>query len=168
MTTTSQLTTFADLAVELNNLKAQFNSHIAFSAGGSPHLTADSTNGLTSANAVATDLDSMITLANALRTKYTAHLSQATVHTVDDTFNTIGGSAVSYPSGMFALANEIKADYNLHRASTTYHESADGTNTISASTYGTAAQLIALAVELRTDIDAHLAYAPVSRAQRGV
>jgi len=163
---TPTISTFADVAEGLNNLKAQFNAHIAFSSGGSPHANPDGTNAVSTANASSTDLDSLRALANALRTAITAHYSQATVHTIDDTFNPISGSAVSYPSGMFTLANEIKADYNLHRASTTYHESADGTNTISSSDATTVASLITLAAELQTDITAHLRRAPVTRAVR--
>lgn len=162
------LSSFADLAVELNNLKAQYNAHIAFSAGGSPHLAADSANGVSTANAVSTDLDTIITLANALRTKYNLHRVESGVHAADDTTNVVSGSAVSYPAGLFSLANEIKGDYNTHRASTTYHDVADSTNSISASDATTIASLITLVAELCTDLTAHFRSAPTSAALRAL
>lgn len=160
------LTTAADVAVELNNIKAQYELHRVFTAGG-VHGSADSTNTVTAANAVATDWDSMITLANQLRTKLNAHDADGTAHSVADTFNTVTGSAVSYPSGLFTLAPAIKTAYEAHRASTTYHATADSTNTLGFSTpVTTIAGLIAAAAEIRTDLNAHLRFARTSQAVR--
>ena len=164
------ITTWADAAEALNNMKAQLNAHVPFSSGASPHANPGTTL-VTAANAVSTDIDSCITLANDIKAKYNSHRTEATVHSTNDTTNVLSASNAALSTDLTdsgGLPNTIRTSYEAHRASTTYHESADSTNTISASTYGTAAQLIALAVELRTDIDAHLAYAPVSRAQRGV
>jgi hypothetical protein len=161
------LTDFAGVADALNLLKGTYNDHIAFSAGGSPHLTADSTNGVSAANADSSNLDTLLTLANQLRTKLLAHFTQSGVHSVDDTFNNATvTAAATYPANLFALANEIKASYGAHRQSTTYHEVADGTNTISASDATTVATLIALVAELATDVAAHFRFAPVTRAVR--
>lgn len=160
------LTTFEDVTEALNNLKAQYEGHRAFSSGGSPHPSADSTNTISSPNAVSTNLDSLVMLANELRTDLIAHMADATAHSAADTFNPISGSAVGYPSGLFTLANELRTSYEAHRASTTYHESADSTNTISASAASTVAGLITLVAELYTDVAAHLRNAPVSQAHR--
>lgn len=160
------LTTAADVAVELNNIKAQYELHRVFTAGG-VHGSADSTNTVTAANAVATDWDSMITLANQLRTKLNAHDADATAHSVADTFNTVTGSAVSYPAGLFTLVAAVKTSYEAHRNSTTWHATGDSTNTLSFSTpVTTIAGLIAAAAEIRTDLNAHFRNARVSQAVR--
>lgn len=160
------LSDFAALADGLNLLKATFNAHITSAAGGSPHPNADNSNAVTAPNADAASLDSLVVLANQLRTKFLAHLTQSTVHAVDDTFNTVGTSAAAYPAGLFTLANELRSGYEAHRASTSFHESADSTNTISAPNATTVATLIALVAELCGDVDAHLRAAPVSSAVR--
>jgi len=160
------LTDYAGVADALNLLKNTYNDHIAFSSGGSPHLNPDGSNAVSAANALSTDIDSCITLANQIKAKLTAHYSQATVHSASDTFNTIATADVAYPAGLYTLANALKAAYNLHRASTTYHESADSTNAISSSDASTVTSLITLAAELQTDLSAHLRRAPVTRAVR--
>lgn len=161
------LTDFQAVADALNLIKAWYNAHIAFSSGGSPHVNPDGTNAVTAANADASLLDTLVTLANQIRTKFLAHLTQATVHTVDDTFNNATvGAAVTYPAGLFTLGNELKAAYEAHRASTTYHHVADGTNTISAANATTIATFIALIAELCTDVAAHFRFGPVSQAVR--
>lgn len=162
------ITSWADAAEALNNIKGQYNLHIA---DATLHDAADATNAVTAANASSTSIDSCITLANQIKTKYNAHLTQAGVHFTNDATNSMSTAAAALSTALTdagALPNAIRASYETHRASTTYHESADGTNTITATTYGTEAQLVALAAELRTDIDAHIVFAPVSRAQRGV
>lgn len=156
------ITSLAEAATELNLLKAVYNAHRTSAS----HLVPDATNVVTSPNCSSTDVDSMVALANELRTDFGAHLGQAGVHAVNDSVNTIAGAAVSLPAGLFDLANELRTDYEAHRASTTYHESADATNTISAAAATTVATLIALAAELRTDIDSHMDNAPISAALR--
>lgn len=162
------ITTWTELASELNNLKAQYNGHIAFSSGGSPHSNPDGTNAVTAPNASATDPDSCLTLANQIKSKYNSHRTQATVHVANDTTNIISGSDAAYPATLFTLAIELKGDYNTHRASTTYHQTADSTNTISSSDPTTVASLITIAAEFFTDLDAHFRYAPTTQAFRSV
>lgn len=162
------ITAWDDAAEAVNNIKAQYNAHCADAA---VHDSADATNVIATANAVSTNIDSVIALANDIKAKYNAHRTQATVHFTNDATNVVSAANAALPAALTdagALPNTIRASYEAHRASTTYHESADSTNTITANTYGTAAQLVALAVELRTDIDAHIGFAPVSRAMRGV
>jgi hypothetical protein len=160
------ITTYDDATEALNNLKAQYNAHIVFSSGGSPHSNPDGTNGVTAPNAVVTDLDSLVMLANQLKSKYNAHRTQATVHIANDAVNVVTGADVAFPGDLFTLANAIKSSYEAHRASTTYHESADSTNTISAANATTVTTLIALVAELYTDVTAHFRFAPVTRAVR--
>lgn len=164
--TTATLTTFNDVAERLNLLKALINDHMA---NLTYHGSATST--ISAANAVSTDIDSMITLANAIRTAWGTHISSGAAHggaDGDDTANTISLGAVTYPAGLFTLAIELKADMNAHLGSTTYHQVADSTNTISASDPTTVASLITIAAEFFTDIDAHFRLAPVTQAFRSV
>lgn len=168
---TPAISSFDDAAVELNNIKAQYNLHIAFSSGGSPHPNPDGTNAVTAPNANASNVDTLVTLANQIKSKFNSHRTQGTVHSSNDTTNIVAGADVALSTALTdgaALPNAIRSSYEAHRASTTYHDSADGTNTITANTYGTVAQLIALALEMYTDIPLHMQFAPISRAMRGV
>lgn len=158
------ISTFDDIAIVLNNLKLNHNNHIAFSAGGSPHPNPDAANAVTAANCYASNFDSMITLANEIKTKQNAHYTQATVHSVNDTFNTISAASVSNPGGLFDLAIEYKTKHNAHIASTTYHNSADGTNTLVYSNPTTIAGLITAATEVITKQPGHFNLCPTSNA----
>ena len=162
------ISSWSDAAEALNNIKAQFNLH---AADATLHDTPDAADQISTANAVYTDIDSCVALANAIKSKYEAHRTRSSVHFTNDTTNTISAANAALSSdltGGGALPTAIRSSYESHRASTSWHANADSTNTISASAVATVANLIALAAELRTDIDAHLANAPVSRAQRGV
>lgn len=162
----------ADLAVDMNNCKAQYNLHIVNATG--VHGAADMANGITAANAVQGNLDTFITLVNQMKTKLNAHFATAgMVHTGAfgaDTQNTIVGAAVSYPGGLFTLINEIGTDYEIHRAEATlYHHVADATNTLTGGYYPvtTLAGFVTAAQEQKTKINAHFRNAPpYSRAVR--
>ncbi len=161
-----------DLAIEANNLKAQFTAHMAFTAGGT-HGAADVTNAISAANASGDDWDALRTLINELRTDFNAHISNGggSYHGTSDTFNTIAGAAISYPSGLFTLCDALNTSYTAHRQSTTFHEIADSTNTLAAGTFSTTsvALLISNAALIRTKVNAHIRFAPTSsRALRVV
>jgi len=161
-----------DLAIEANNLKAQFTAHMAFTAGGA-HGAADVTNSISAANASGDDWDALRTLINELRTDFNAHLGNGggSYHGTADTFNPIVGAAVSYPTGLFTLCDAINTSYSAHRQSTTFHEGADSSNTLAAGTFATTsvALLISNAVLIQTKINAHIRNAPPkSRALRVV
>lgn len=158
------LDSFTAIAYALNDLKLNANNHFLFSVGASPHLLADATNSITAANAVDTDLDSMITLANDIKTELNAHYIQAGVHSVNDTFNTVVGASITNPAGIFDLAVEYKADHNAHVGSTTYHNTADAANALTYTGPTTIAELITAAQEVYTKQTAHFRAAPVSRA----
>ena len=163
----------ADLAVDMNNLKAQYNAHIVNTTG-TVHGTADAANGITAANAVQGSLDLFITLVNQMKSKLNAHFALAgKVHTGAfgaDTQNTISAASVSYPAGLFDLINDIGAKYEAHRAdATVIHNDPDATNTLAAITFPvtTIANLIAGAAVIRTQLNAHFRFAPpYSRALR--
>jgi len=158
------LNSFIDIAVALNNLKLNYNNHIVFSVGGSPHANPDAANGVTAPNCTASNYDSMITLANQFKTKYNAHRTQATVHTVNDTFNIVTAADVSNPGGVFDLAVQFKAKFNAHVASVTYHNSADATYPLTYSGPTTISGLIAAAAEVLTNYNGHIGLAPASNA----
>lgn len=169
---TPVLDTKYQLAVELNNAKAQYNAHIAFTSGGT-HGAADVTNVTTSANASGDDWDSICTLCNELKADLNAHMANTggSYHGSADSDNTVSAANVSYPADLFTLANVINTSYSAHRQSTTYHENADSSNTLAGGTWPTTsvALLISNAALIRIKINGHLHNAPTaSRALRSV
>jgi hypothetical protein len=163
----------ADLAVDVNNLKAQYNLHIVMTSG-SVHGGADMTNAITAPNAVQGNLDLFITLVNQAKTKINAHFALG-AGTHDGAFgadnqNTIAAASVSYPAGLFDLINDLYTKYEAHIASTTFHFTADATNSLSGIiTYPvtTLAALVSGAADIRTKFNAHFRFAPLySRALR--
>lgn len=159
---------WADLAEALNNLKAQYEGHRSQGASLSIHVVADSTNTLTAPNAVSTDPDSCLVLANQLKARLNAHRTQAGVHALDDSINVVSAADAAYPANLFGLANALKSAYNTHRASTTWHDVADGTNAISGANATTVATLLTLVEELRQDLTAHFRAGPASAAARSL
>ncbi len=163
------LSTADQVADALNLLKAEYEAHrVSLVAGGGAHDNADATNTITAANCTSADFDSMVTLCNQLRTKFLAHLTQATVHHNNDADNNATvTAAVSYPADLFTLANALKAAVNTHMGSNVYHETADA-GVVTAADATTVASLITLAADIRVKLDAHLRNGPVSQAMRGV
>jgi len=120
------LTVTAAAAVDLptslvlaNQMKAVLNIHMA--EGDEVHVTADTWNAISTADA--TDETSAETLANAIKTAFNAHLTQAGVHVWDDSLNSVSTANASNPSTLWALLNALKAAVNLHLASAAAGES---------------------------------------------
>lgn len=165
--TTYTMTTADHVAERLNLLKSLFNDHIVLTSG-SVHGSSGSADACSTANASATDYDSMKALANDLKSKFNSHLGRGTtIHLAADATNTVSSSDVSYPSGLFDLGTELISKFNSHFGSAVFHNAADAT-VISAATPSTIAGLITLAAEVYTDLTAHLRAAPLSRAVRRV
>lgn len=156
------LDSFTAIAFALNDIKLNANNHFAFSVMGSPHLIPDSVNIISAPNAVATDYDSMINLANDCKAQINAHFVEVGVHSVDDTFNTITAADVTNPAGIFDLAVEYKTKHNAHAGSTTYHNSADAANALTYTGPTTITELITAAQEVYTKQPGHFNAAPGS------
>lgn len=114
----------------------------------------------------ATDLPTVITLANALKASYNAHCASACssttgqgAHIAADAANLVSSADATDQSSVNTLLNELKGDYNTHRAATTFHPTADGTNTVSSSNASDLATSLTLANEIKTDLNAHYAAA---------
>lgn len=163
--TTATLTTFKDVAERLNLLKLLINLHMA-------NLTyhGAATTAITAANATEGDIDSMIALANDIRTKWGTHLASAAAHTGaagDDVANVITGGAVTgLPSALATFADGFFDAHNDHVGSTTYHNFADALNVLTYSTPTTFAAFIAAAAEVYTKQRGHQYLAPISAAVR--
>jgi hypothetical protein len=162
------LDSFTAIAYALNDLKLNANNHFVFSVTASPHLITDSVNIIAAPNATDSNYDSMINLANDIKAQLNGHYTQAGVHPVDDTFNTIVGANITNPAGIFDLAVQYKTKHNAHVGSTTYHNSADATNALVYSGPATISELITAAQEVYTKQTAHFRAAPVSRAMVSV
>lgn len=158
------LDSFTAIAYALNDLKLNANNHFLFSTTASPHLIPDTVNVITALNAVDSDLDTMIDLANDIKATLNDHYVEAGVHSVDDTFNTIVGADITNPAGIFDLAVQYKTKHNAHVGSTTYHNTADAANALAYSGPTTISELITAAQEVYTKQTAHFQAAPVSRA----
>lgn len=158
----------SDLAVDMNNLKAQYNAH---RVNTSYHGVANA-NSITSPNVVAGHIDTAVTMANEMKAKLNLHFADAAAHTGafgPDTVNVIAAADVSYPSGLYDLINQIYTKYELHRVSTTYHNAADSTNDLNPSYYpvSTITGFINAAVDMQTNLNAHFRGAPTySKAVR--
>ena len=83
--------------------------------------------------AVATDLATAITKANALKAAYNLHcaVSSGRHHKAADAVNTISALNATDLASLLTLLTEVKTDMNAHMASTTVHYFADVTNTVS-------------------------------------
>jgi hypothetical protein len=87
---------------------------------GSGHiLHGASTPAVTTANA--SDSGTAVTLANALKTAWGAHIASTAAHLAADTTNTISAANATNEATAITLVNELKGDFNSHHVSATYH-----------------------------------------------
>ena len=121
------------------------------------HLIDDATHTIGAADA--TNLATLKTLVNEIKTDYNLHLADtsvhgaadainvcavdavgtAAVHLTDDVTHTIAAADATNLATLKTLSTELKTDYNLHIADVTSHGAADATNPCTADSMGTAA-----------------------------
>lgn len=135
------------------------NAAEAWAAGklyASPHKVKDTTNVVTSANA--SDLASLQTLLNEIKTDLNAHIASTTYHQAADAVNTITSPNATDLATAIALARELQADYNLHRSESGVHHVADGKNAATSPNPASMSQAeaITLANDLKTQYNAHV------------
>ena len=116
----------------------------------------------------ATDLPTVIQLANALRAAWLAHLANADAHKVADTTTTLAAPVATDQTSVNTLINEIKSDMGTHLASTTFHGVADGTNTVPTADATNLATSLALANAIKPKFNAHTAAGMTAGAVRQV
>jgi hypothetical protein len=152
-----------------------FNLHIAYTAN-NVHGAADAANVMT-AVAAPTDLATLITYLNTLRTKYIAHigLGVATHPGGADATNTLSIGACSTLATAISLYNDIRSKYGLHRIRysplfATGHSLPGDAILASRETWqlapstSTLATMITKAVALAAAWDSHLAKVVISAA----
>lgn len=107
-------TILSTLIALANEIKADYNSHIA-NTNGPFHAVVDSANIVTAPNA--SDLATAVTLLNEIKADYNAHIANTggAYHAVADTANAVTSANASDLPTAVVLANEIKADFNAHR-----------------------------------------------------
>lgn len=99
-----------------NQLKYVLNAHMADGLPtGSVHAVVDSVNPITAADA--SDQTTVNTLLNQIKTKFNAHLTQATVHPNNDGTNGVATANATDLASSEALANALKTAVNAHMAS---------------------------------------------------
>lgn len=114
---------------------------------------------ITTANASAGTLATMLTLANDMKAFLNTHMADATVHAVADATNTIATADATDQTTANTLANAIKTALNGHNGQSGVHFT-DDTNdnaTTGATTAGTCATLLNA---LKSDINTHVASKP--------
>lgn len=95
-----------------------------------------------SAADIATYTSDLISLANALKTGFNAHLASTVFHLVADAVNPIVAATATDLASSLTMINEMLTKYNSHIASSTYHQLVDSVNT----------ELLVAAVDLKTGI----------------
>jgi hypothetical protein len=128
--------------------------------------SSDATQTLTEAHGVSSvtrtgSLAELIALANELRTDYTAHLVEATVHDPDDTTNVLTAPAASDLPTVITLLNDLRTKYAAHRVDATSHDVADATNTVASAACTDRETAVTLANQLKTAYNAHRTQATV-------
>jgi hypothetical protein len=106
----------------------------------------------------ASDLPTVITLANSLKAKLNAHFPSTGVtgvHMIAST-ETIAAADASDQTTANTLINEFKLDYNNHRTESNVHINDDTVNVVSATAAIDLATSIALVNEVKTDYNAHI------------
>ena len=127
----------------VNDLKAKFNAHLT-QAG--VHQTNDTSNTITTPNATASDLASIITLANSigyafegtLEGSFNAHLSQmilgSPVHRIHDLVNSETAPEAVDLGTLKNLLVDLASYYTQHIADAVFHDTPDTVNVLTAST----------------------------------
>ena len=109
--------------------------------------------------AAASDLATLVALANEIVAKMTAHFADADAHDIADTANfTAAATAVATNLATAnTRLNAVKVDLNAHYSEAGVHPNNDGTNTIAAANATDQGSGETLANEIRTDMVAHIA-----------
>jgi hypothetical protein len=132
------VTTVPQIAERLNLMRSNFRDHIVLPSYNSivVHGSSGSVDDIDDTTAPActdSDIDSIILLANTLRTKLPAHQGRgSTIHPGGaDASNPLSAAAVTYPTdlvGGSSVVMEWKLRINAHFPSTSYHGIADSTS----------------------------------------
>lgn len=164
---TAAVSSLSEITDRLNALKGVDNLHIVKLDG--VHGMSGVADAIGAPNASDADLDSLVVLENAVRTKLTAHLGRgADIHLGGaDAANVPAGSAVTYPAGLFTMMVEWQSKFGAHTKSGTYHAVAD-TLELTSPAPTTIASLITAAAELYTKLLAHLLKSPGAGAAQAL
>lgn len=104
----------------------------------------------------ATDLPTAIALANELKARWNAHLSQSGVHAATDPSVASAPDATDLATAI-TLANQLRTLNAPHRASTVFHPAADIESVVAANVASDLPTLLALANDLKRRINQHFA-----------
>lgn len=123
---------------------------------------------VTAANA--SDLDTSVTLCQALHSAYYQHRTDALAHDAVDATNTVAATRASVVGLATAIvvANQLKAAYNAHRAESGVHPNNDSGHAISSADASDQSSLNTLLNELKADMNAHFADGMATPSWRAV
>ncbi len=109
----------------------------------------------------ASDLATVITLANSLKDKMNAHFASTGTDGVHASASAeeVTSTDADDQTSANTLLNEIKSDYNDHLTESGVHLNNDSTNAVSSADASDLGTSITLANEIKTDYNAHVAAA---------
>lgn len=119
----------------------------------------------------ATNLSSAITMANDLRTMWSNHLVEPTVHSPDDSSSAVSVVPATNLTSLVILLNDLRTRYESHRVkggAGGVHMAADVTNVVSAPAAFDLASSVVLVNQLRSLFNAHRMEAGVHFVSDGV
>lgn len=125
--------------ISISNPESQFT---LYQSG--PHPKTDEVDTILSADA--TDLPTLITLVNEIKSKFNTHLTLSGVHQINDTFDVItSADATDLPTAI-TLLNEAQPKILIHLTNTTYHIYADTNSVFTSVTIGSGNLALAISV----------------------
>lgn len=144
---------FASTISEFNAARTALRS-----SGLLPHLAATTAVG----TADATNTATAVTLVNAIKAAYNAHIASTTYHAAADATNAASSSDATNEATGITLANELKGDFNAHIVLTAAHGAVGGAGSFTPATVTTTdasdeATLVALANALKAAVNRHFA-----------
>jgi len=106
----------------------------------------------------ATDLATVLVLANSLKALMNTHLASTGFHGVHlaASAETIAAADATNAATSYTLLNELKADYNTHNSEAGVHINNDTTNAVSSADATDLATSLTLANEIKADFNAHI------------
>lgn len=143
---------------QIDAIGSSFHADITCGTAGVDY-TSPAVNRLSISSANATDLPSVITLANELKADINLHFADAIAHNSAVSASVTTADAEDQTTAD-ALLNALKAAYNTHRTASGVHFNNDSTNSVSSADATDLASSVTLANELKAKFNLHIASAP--------
>ncbi len=146
------------IAAAHNDIKAQLGPSSSYHLDKSERtVTADD----------ATDLASLLELANACAAVYAFHLADTLAHIAADDENVVTSPKATDLASAITLGADLKTQYNNHRADTEFHYNADSTNVVTeSSSISSEEDAETLLNDIKAQLNAHMSSGPAAASIR--